>query len=1199
MKKAVITVLGIALVLAVPFAASSQDVQLLALISNNYGGNYQYHKDIFALFGWSVTLAGATETVTACQTFSDVLGCPPLTIDVFVSEITDISHYDIVAVMAASGAEGNPCADLLASQQTLDLIAEAAQSGIVVAGFCTGVRVLAAAGVIEGKNVTGSPAFQSEYEDAGATYVNGTSAVIDGNIVTNKIEDCFSWENCEALAVALEHSPAPIRPGPQRERRSGPTENAASFHDGVAWTKTFGLNGFEGGRSLCETVDGGFLICGYTYSSGAGHSDAYLIKTDSEGNEEWSQTYGGEGWEYGHSADQTGDGGYIMTGYTTSYGAGGRDVYLVKTDAQGNQQWFKTFGGGDMDVGKSVRETSDGGYIICGYTTSFGVRNQDVYAIKTDAHGDIVWTKSVSGNFSEFAHSIIETDEGGFLLTGSSITTMADAYGDRDLYLLKLDSTGSEEWSRTIDNNFFDSGHSVLAAPDGGFVIAGHTDIPFSLLDMFLLKIDSDGNENWRREFGSKGLHDYGRSVCTTSDGGYILCGATQSVETGSDVLVVRTDAQGHEIWNKRFGGPGSDWGSSVSEASDGSYVLTGHTGSFGAGQHDVWLVKVSNLFPRLMAHPATGHVPLDVNFQDQSLGNVLSWQWDFDNDGTIDSEDQNPHWIYSEPGIYTVRLDVSDGVTSESVTLEEHIYVFDGESALQFDGSNSHTTCPATSSLNLTGECTIEAWINPSSWGEFPGFGLGKVMDKRNISVLLIDSFLSYNRQSLQIQLTHADGTTRSSNTPEYSIVLDQWQHIAVTYNGMNTVRMYVNGAEQTVSQAAEPLGPIKDNSSDDLIIGNSSDRGFTFDGLIDEVRLWSVARTAGEILGTMNCSLYGDETGLIGYWPMNEGNGETIVDQSGNGNDGTLVDTAWRQGINLTPASLDRDEDGVPNSEDNCPNDYNPGQENSDGDDFGDACDNCPEVTNPDQTDGDGDGLGDPCDSCFDTDGDGYGDPGHQENLCQEDNCPETHNPDQTEVERGDINCEGGINVLDVLSVVNHILGTSPIIGQGPLERADCNDDGKINIVDALGIVNVILGLGECSPTAFRPSITAQVIAFCEALSSYLPPEDFQKFMSLVKATEQAPAKYGLSQNYPNPFNPKTSIEYSAAGEGRICVKVFNVLGQEVRTLVNRHHAPGNYRTIWNGRDSAGQEMPSGIYYYQLTTDHFRETKRMLLCK
>lgn len=282
----------------------------------------------------------------------------------------------------------------------------------------------------------------------------------------------------------------------------------------------------------------------------------------------------------------------------------------------------------------------------------------------------------------------------------------------------------------------------------------------------------------------------------------------------------------------------------------------------------------------------------------------------------------------------------------------------------------------------------------------------------------------------------------------------------------------------------------------------------------------------------------------------------------------------------------------------EDNCPFIHDPNQDDADSDGYGDICDNCPQIINPEQMDGDGDGQGDACDECTDSDDDGYGDPGYPDNTCEEDNCPGYYNPQQAPAERGDVNCESGINVLDVLAVVNHILGTDLLWG-APLERADCNSDGNVNIVDALGIINVILGIGECSPAAFRSTITPEGMEVIESLKSCLPATDFSRLMALIKTEVQMPSQFHLSQNYPNPFNPATNIEYAVAHHDHTTLKIFNVLGQEIATIVDEPTAPGFYSATWDGRDQSGNIVTSGIYFYQLRAGNFSSVKRMLLLK
>ncbi len=468
-----------------------------------------------------------------------------------------------------------------------------------------------------------------------------------------------------------------------------------------------------------------------------------------------------------------------------------------------------------------------------------------------------------------------------------------------------------------------------------------------------------------------------------------------------------------------------------------------------------------------VQAQPLSGHAPLQVHFTDVSRFDppISSWSWDFNHDGTPDSQIHNPVWTYAQRGDYAVGLDLSNGHIEIEMILPDMIRVFDGESALKFDGQQSIVMSPASPSCNITGPLTIEAWIHPEGWGQVPGLGYGRIVDKGNISLYLVKTSPPLKVQSLALSMIHEDEKQDHFSTPDSSIVLNTWQHVAVTYNGQNTVAMYIDGIAQTITHVGVAAGPIRDNSQEPLCIGNDVAAARTFEGVIDELRIWNLARTPEGVADGSNAYLNGDEPGLLASWRMNEGGGTTIYDQTVQAHHATATSIGWRQGVHLSPASNDDDVDGIVNTQDNCPDISNPDQADSDSDSIGDACDNCPDMANSAQMDADGDGTGDVCDVCTDHDNDGYGDPDFPGNACAEDNCPDTYNPDQAQVATGDINCEGGVNVLDVLTVVNHILGVDPLAGE-PLKRADCNGDGDVNILDGLGIVNVVLGIGDCEP-------------------------------------------------------------------------------------------------------------------------------------
>jgi len=222
---------------------------------------------------------------------------------------------------------------------------------------------------------------------------------------------------------------------------------------GSLFQKTIGGTGDDYGYSIQQTSDGGYVITGETSSFGAGYSDVFVIKLDSSGNLSWAKTIGGTYSDYGYSIQQTSDGGYVITGETSSFGAGYYDVFVIKLDSSGNLSWAKTIGGTSWDYGYSIQQTSDGGYVITGGTYSFGAGYSDVFVIKLDSSGNLSWAKTIGGTGWDYGFSIQQTSDGGYVITGRTYSFGA---GYSDVFVIKLDSSGNLSWAKTIGGTSWD-----------------------------------------------------------------------------------------------------------------------------------------------------------------------------------------------------------------------------------------------------------------------------------------------------------------------------------------------------------------------------------------------------------------------------------------------------------------------------------------------------------------------------------------------------------------------------------------------------------------------------------------------------------------------------------------------------------------------------------------------------------------------
>jgi hypothetical protein len=313
------------------------------------------------------------------------------------------------------------------------------------------------------------------------------------------------------------------------------------------------------------------------------------VKVDSNGQKQWEKTFGGSQEDVGYSIKQTNDNGYVVAGTTNSFGMGSEYLWLLKTDVNGTKQWDRTFGGfvsSSGDGAWAINEAQDGGYIITGYTRSFGAGAKDVWLIKTDVNGKEEWRRTFGGPKDDVGMSVMQTIDGGYLLTGR---TASYGTGKDDIWLIKTDSAGREQWNRTSGGAEDDVGLQAVEAKDG-YVIAGRTESEGSDKVAFLMETDLSGKKIWENVYGKDST-----AICfqQTADGGFILAGHIETKDAGKDAWLVKTDAFGIEQWEMLLGGPGQDMATSIAQSDDGNYVVAGITSSYGAGAEDAWLAKV------------------------------------------------------------------------------------------------------------------------------------------------------------------------------------------------------------------------------------------------------------------------------------------------------------------------------------------------------------------------------------------------------------------------------------------------------------------------------------------------------------------------------------------------------------------------------------------------------------------------------
>jgi hypothetical protein len=411
----------------------------------------------------------------------------------------------------------------------------------------------------------------------------------------------------------------------------------------ATWKKLFGGTNADQAKAILRATDGGYVMAGNTLSNNSGDvgmnkgdDDVWIIKTDGDGNRQWSKTYGGKDSDYARAITGTSDGGFIVAGSTNSNNSGDVglnhgdfDMWILKLDAGGNLLWQKTFGGSDYDYAVSVISTADGGFIAAGGTSSnksgdvgstYG--NRDMWIVKFDAGGKLMWQKTFGGTNTDYANAITSSADGGFVVAGGTYSNnsydVGLNHGLLDMWVVKLDVNGNLLWQKTLGGNDEDNALCITHSAGGGFAIAGSTKsnndgdvgLNHGVRDLWVANLDGNGKLLWQKTIGGSG-YDLPHAITNSFGGGFVVAGSTDSNKSGDigtnhggkDMWIVKLSANGTLAGQQLLGGNDYEEASSIATVPGDGYVIAGYTdsnnnGDVGAnnGISDMWVVKIKEL---------------------------------------------------------------------------------------------------------------------------------------------------------------------------------------------------------------------------------------------------------------------------------------------------------------------------------------------------------------------------------------------------------------------------------------------------------------------------------------------------------------------------------------------------------------------------------------------------------------------------
>lgn len=349
------------------------------------------------------------------------------------------------------------------------------------------------------------------------------------------------------------------------------------------------------GNGIVEANDGGVVVAGWIkyQSKEYRDHDLWIIKTDQSGNEVWQRRLGGKSTDRANAVIKTKNGDFVIAGETYSFGEGTYDMWAIRFNDAGNIVWHKTYGGKGVDRAYAVCSGNDNGIILAGFSDSFGNGSSDGWVVKLDEWGKEIWSRSYGGPGVDRFYAIKPIKDVGYVLTGYTTTT---SKGGLDLWILLINDQGELLWEKRWGGKSDDRGNTIAISPDGKIHIAGGTySRGKGREDIVYLKLDQKGTLLWEKSYGGE-QSDGANSMIITSKGELVFAGYTESKGEGyRDGWIVQTDKNGKKIWDKTYGGATTDQFNSIQELRDGGYIISGLSKSTGYRETDIWVIKTDS----------------------------------------------------------------------------------------------------------------------------------------------------------------------------------------------------------------------------------------------------------------------------------------------------------------------------------------------------------------------------------------------------------------------------------------------------------------------------------------------------------------------------------------------------------------------------------------------------------------------------